>query len=147
MSTSPKNPIPWALIRVMVGTVFLSEGIQKFLYPAELGAGRFARIGIPWPQGMAPFVGVVEILGGLLILANLLVPYAATALLINISVAVISTKIPILLGRSLAIFSLPKLSSYGFWTFLHEARTDWCMLLGCLALILLARTPPRYSLR
>ncbi|MGC2511991.1 MAG: DoxX family protein, partial [Acidobacteriaceae bacterium] len=55
------------LVRVLVGWVFLSEGIQKFLYPAALGVGRFAKIGIPAPQVMAPFVGGVEIVFGALI--------------------------------------------------------------------------------
>ena len=45
------------LIRILVGWVFLSEGIQKFLFPDSLGVGRFVKIGIPWPQVMAPFVG------------------------------------------------------------------------------------------
>src|SRR5450756_2212143 len=58
------------LIRLMVGIVFLSEGIQKFLYPAELGAGRFAKIGIPSPALMGPFVGVAEIVCGTLILTG-----------------------------------------------------------------------------
>lgn len=49
------------LIRIAVGTVFVSEGIQKFLYPATLGVGRFATIGIPAPDLMGPFVGVIEI--------------------------------------------------------------------------------------
>jgi putative oxidoreductase len=56
------------LIRIVVGWVFLSEGIRKFLFPDTLGAGRFAKIGIPWPQTMAPFVGTVEILCGTLTL-------------------------------------------------------------------------------
>ncbi len=124
------------LVRLMVGSVFLSEGIQKFLFPTELGVGRFLKIGIPWAEGMAPFVGAVEIVAGLLLILNVLALYAATALLINISGAILSTKIPILLGRAFGPFSLPKLSSYGIWSFLHEARTDWCMLLGCLAVIL-----------
>jgi hypothetical protein len=55
------------LIRVLVGWVFLSEGIQKFLFPDSLGVGRFVKIGIPWPQVMAPFVGVVEIVCGSLL--------------------------------------------------------------------------------
>jgi putative oxidoreductase len=49
------------LIRLLVGGVFLAEGIQKFLFPAALGVGRFTKIGIPAPQFFAPFVGVVEI--------------------------------------------------------------------------------------
>ena len=60
------------IIRVLVGFVFLSEGIQKFLYPDALGVGRFIKIGIPMPQIMAPFVGVVEIACGLLVVAGLL---------------------------------------------------------------------------
>jgi len=35
------------LIRILVGWVFLSEGIQKFLFPESLGVGRFVKIGIP----------------------------------------------------------------------------------------------------
>jgi putative oxidoreductase len=124
------------VVRFMVGSVFLSEGIQKFLFPAELGVGRFIKIGIPWPEVMAPFVGVVEIGGGLLLIANVLPPYSAIVLLVDISVAILSTKVPILLGRPFGPFSLAKLPTYGIWSFLHETRTDWCMFLGCLAVIL-----------
>jgi uncharacterized membrane protein YphA (DoxX/SURF4 family) len=84
-------PAATLLIRTLVGAVFLSEGIQKFLFPAELGAGRFARIGIPAPEVMGPFVGGVEIVAGLLLLLGLLTRLAALVLLINISVAIIST--------------------------------------------------------
>jgi putative oxidoreductase len=97
------------LIRLMVGVVFLSEGIQKFLYPAELGAGRFAKIGIPSPEFMGPFVGVAEIVCGILILLGLFIRLAAAVMLIDISVALLSTKLPILLGRAVGPFSLPKL--------------------------------------
>jgi putative oxidoreductase len=124
------------LIRLMVGSVFLSEGIQKFLYAAELGAGRFSRIGIPAPELMGPFVGVVEIVAGTLLLIGLLSRLAAFVLLINISVAIISTKIPILLGHGFWGFSLMKLERYGFWSMVHEARTDFCMWVGCLFLII-----------
>ena len=65
------------IIRVLVGWVFLSEGIQKFLFPAALGIGRFAKIGIPAPEVMAPFVGVVEIGCGVLILIGLFTRWAA----------------------------------------------------------------------
>src|ERR1017187_9515255 len=93
------------LIRLMVGIVFLSEGIQKFLYPAELGAGRFAKIGIPSPALMGPFVGVAEIVCGILILLGFFTRLAASVMLINISVALLSTKVPILLGRAVGPFS------------------------------------------
>jgi uncharacterized membrane protein YphA (DoxX/SURF4 family) len=126
------------LIRLMVGIVFLSEGIQKFLYPAELGAGRFAKIGIPSPALMGPFVGVAEIVCGILILLGFFTRLAASVMLINISVALLSTKVPILLGRAVGPFSLPKLPRYGVWSSLHEARVDLCMWLGSLFLILVS---------
>lgn len=131
-----RAPAATFLIRVLVGAVFLSEGIQKFLYPASLGAGRFAKIGIPWPEAMGPFVGVVEIAGGLLLLLGLLTRPAAFILLLNISVAMASTKVPILLGRGYWLFSLPALKSYGFWSMAHEARTDFSMFMGLLFLLI-----------
>src|SRR5258706_12714155 len=104
------------LIRILVGWVFLSEGIQKFLFPDSLGAGRFVKIGIPWPQVMAPFVGVVEIVCGALLLVGLMPRLAAIPLLIDICVALYSTKIV-------------TLAKNGFWSTLHETRTDVSMLL------------------
>jgi uncharacterized membrane protein YphA (DoxX/SURF4 family) len=111
------------LVRLLVGAVFLSEGIQKFLFPAALGAGRFAKIGIPDPSFSAPFVGVVEIVFGGMIVVGLLTRLAAIPLLIDIIVAILTTKVPMLLHQ-------------GFWPMAHEARTDFCMLLGLLFLIL-----------
>lgn len=124
------------LIRIVVGGVFLSEGIQKFLYPAENGAGRFARIGIPSPEVMGPFVGVVEIVFGTLILIGLLTRLAAIPLIVDMIVAILSTKIPILLGHGFWGFSLRTLPYYGFWGMLHEARTDLAMLSGSIFLLI-----------
>ena len=129
-------PASTILIRLVVGGVFLSEGIQKFLYPADLGAGRFERIGIPAPEVMGPFVGVVEIVCGALILIGLMTRLAAIPLIINMSVAIVSTKIPILLGRGFWGFSLRDLSEYGFWSMAHESRTDFAMLLGSIFLLI-----------
>ncbi len=131
-----RAPAATVLVRLPVGWVFFSEGIQKFLYAEQLGAGRFARIGIPAPEVMGPFVGVVEIVAGALLLLGLLTRPAALALWVNISVAIVSTKIPILLGHGYWLFSLPKLNRYGFWSMMHEARTDLCMWLGCLFLLI-----------
>jgi uncharacterized membrane protein YphA (DoxX/SURF4 family) len=125
------------LIRLMVGGVFLSEGIQKFLFANENGAGRFARIGIPAPEVMGPFVGIIEIVCGALILLGLLTRLAAIPLIINMFVAILSTKIPILLGHGFWGFSLRTLPYYGFWGMLHEARTDFSMLLGSLFLLVI----------
>src|SRR5438105_11563837 len=107
MSTTA--PASVLLIRIAAGGVFLSEGIQKFLFPNDLGVGRFIKIGIPAPQIMAPFVGVVEIICGTLIIIGLLTRLAAVPLIIDISVAIISTKIPILLGHGFWRFTLSKL--------------------------------------
>jgi uncharacterized membrane protein YphA (DoxX/SURF4 family) len=130
-----KAPGAVILVRFIVGAVFLSEGIQKFLFPEADGVGRFIKIGIPSPEIMAPFVGAVEVACGLLILLGLFTRLAAVPLLINISVAILSTKVPILLGHGVWHFSLPKLSHYGFWSMAHEARTDYAMLLGLLFLL------------
>ncbi len=129
-------PASVVLIRLMVGGTFLAEGIQKFLFPDALGVGRFARIGIPWPQVMAPFDGVFEIGCGALLVVGLLTRLAAIPMIINISVAILSTKIPILLGSGFWGFSLPSLKSYGFWSMAHEARTDLAMLLGGIFLLI-----------
>jgi uncharacterized membrane protein YphA (DoxX/SURF4 family) len=133
--TRTSAPAAVVLIRLMVGGVFLSEGIQKFLFAADAGAGRFAKIGIPSPELMGPFVGVVEIVCGTLILLGLLTRLAAIALLIDILVAIFSTKVPILLGHNFWRFGVSKVAYYGFWGMLHEARTDLSMLLGLLFLL------------
>ena len=111
------------LIRILVGWVFLSEGIQKFLFPETLGVGRFTKIGIPLPQLMAPFVGITEIICGALLLAGLFTRLASVPLLIDICVALYSTKIVTLMKN-------------GFWGTLHEARTDASMLLGLVFLLI-----------
>jgi uncharacterized membrane protein YphA (DoxX/SURF4 family) len=128
-------PCSTVLIRLIVGGTFLSEGIQKFLSPDALGVGRFVKIGIPYPEVMAPFVGVCEIVCGALLVLGLMTRFAAIPMIINISVAIVSTKIPILLGHGFAMFSLPKANTYGFWSLMHEARTDFAMLLGGIFLL------------
>jgi uncharacterized membrane protein YphA (DoxX/SURF4 family) len=129
-------PAAVVLIRLLVGIVFGSEGIQKFLLPDQLGIGRFAKIGIPFPEIMAPIVGIVEIACGGLILMGIGTRLAAVPLLINISVAILSTKVPILLGHGFWGFQLSKLDSYGWWSMLHEARTDLSMWLGLVYLLI-----------
>src|SRR5947208_9906565 len=115
-------PAAVILIRLIVGAVFLSEGIQKFLFPDALGVGRFAKIGIPSPEVMAPFVGVCEVVCGVLFLLGLLTRFAAVTMIINMLVAISTTKVPMLLND-------------GFWKMAHEARTDWSMLLGSIFLL------------
>jgi putative oxidoreductase len=118
-SLTPANVV----IRLMVGGVFLSEGIQKFLFADQVGAGRFAKIGLPSPELLGPFVGGVEIVCGVLVLAGLLTRFAAIPLLIVMSVAVWSTKIPILMNS-------------GFWKMAHDSRNDYCMIMGLIFLLI-----------
>jgi len=123
------------LIRLAVAIVFVSEGIQKFLYPAALGAGRFAKIGIPAPSLTGPFIGIVEIACGAMILVGLFTRLAAILLLADMTVAILSTKIPILIGHGYWHFAAPS-GRPGLWSMLHEARTDLSMWLACLFLLL-----------
>jgi len=109
------------------GGMFLTEGIQKFLYPGDLDAGRLAKIGIPESDMIGPFVGGIEIVCGALLIIGLLTRLAGILLLIDISVATVSTKIPILLDHGFWSFSLTKLPRYGFLSMIHEARTDLAM--------------------
>ncbi len=120
--TTGQAPAATILIRIMVGAVFLSEGIQKFLFASEAGAGRFAKIGLPAPEILGPFVGGFEIACGTLVLLGLFTRPAAIPLLTIMIVAFFSTKLPILLNS-------------GFWKMAHEGRTDLSMFMGALFLL------------
>jgi putative oxidoreductase len=133
---STRAPASVVLIRVMVGLVFSTEGIQKFLYSDELGVGRFVKIGIPSPEVLAPFVGCLEMICGGLLILGLLTRLATIPLIAIISTAIVSTKIPMLLGHGFWGFALAKLPHYGFLSMMHEARTDVSMLLGLLFLLI-----------
>jgi len=111
------------LIRLMVGVVFLSEGIQKFLFPVLRGAGRFEKIGLPSPEFLGGFVGTFEILCGTLILLGLLTRLASIPLIIIMLVAIATTKTEVLADK-------------GFWEMMHGSRTDWSMLLGSVFLLI-----------
>jgi putative oxidoreductase len=107
----------------MVGMVFLSEGIQKLIIPEKLGSGRFAKIGLPDPEFLGPFVGAFEITCGLLILIGLFTRLAAIPLLIIMFFAFATTKAEIFRND-------------GFWAVMHASRTDWSMLLGNIFLLI-----------
>ena len=125
------------LVRLMVGlVVFFPEGIQKLVFPEILGAGRFANIGIPYPEVMGPFVGTVEVVCGTLVILGLLTRLAAIPLIVIMVVAIVSTKLPIWAGHDIWIFYMPKLARYGFWSMAHEARDDFLMLLGSIYLLI-----------
>jgi putative oxidoreductase len=120
---SSQAPRATLLIRLVVGAVFLSEGLLKFISPEELGVGRFVKIGIPLPGFSAPFVGVFEIACGALLLLGLVTRLATVPMIVDMLVAIATTKIPLLVHE-------------GFWKMVHEARVDYSMLLGCVFLLL-----------
>lgn len=109
--------------RLVVGLVFLSEGIQKFLFPDSLGAGRFEKIGFANPETLASLVATFEIICGLMMLAGFFVRLAAIPLLAIMATAIITTKIPILTGK-------------GFWQMAHDSRTDFAMTMLLIFIII-----------
>jgi putative oxidoreductase len=125
---STSAPPSTLLVRAIVGAVFLLEGTLKFVDPQGLGVGRFVKIGIPFPAFMAPFDGVFEIVCGLGLMLGLLTRLSAIPMIIDMLVAIISTKVPLLLHD-------------GFWKAAHEARLDFTMLLGCVFLLLAGGGP------
>ena len=127
----------WAiLIRLMLAGVFITEGYLKLVAPDWVGAGRFEGIGIPWPELTGPLVGWVEMVCGLLLAVGLFGRLAAVPLIVIMIVAIISTKIPILLGQDWLIFKVRDLDRYGFFSMTHETRTDYAMLLGAVFMTL-----------
>jgi uncharacterized membrane protein YphA (DoxX/SURF4 family) len=116
------------LLRLAVGGVFVSSGIVKFLFENQ-GAGRFARIGLPDPAALSTFVGGTEILCGSLLIAGLFVRVAALPLFVDMVVAIVTTKLPLLFGPGPEpIAAAPKT---GLWAFAYQARLDLTMLFAC----------------
>jgi putative oxidoreductase len=113
----------FVIIRLIVGLVFLSEGIQKFFYPEIVGVGRFEKIGFENPEFWAYFVASFEVVCGALVLIGLLTRLAAIPLLTIMVTAIFTTKIPILLNE-------------GFWFMAHAARTDFAMTMLLIFLLI-----------
>jgi putative oxidoreductase len=128
-ATNPVGAV--VLIRLFVGLIFLGEGILKFLRPEALGPGRFAKIGLPAPDVLAYFDGVLEIGCGILILVGLLTRLAVVPMIFDMIGALVFTKVPLLWG-SAALY--PK--EHGFWDFFHEGRLEVAMLCGSLFLLM-----------
>ena len=111
------------LVRLIVGLVFLTEGIQKYVFPDLLGTGRFLTIGFTNPAFWAYFTGTFEILCGTLVILGLITRLASIPLIIIMVTAFITTKIPILVHK-------------GIWPWAHEYRTDFAMTLLLIYLII-----------
>jgi putative oxidoreductase len=122
----PDEAPPFAaavLDRFPVGAIFLIEGILKFHLPQEFGVGRFAKIGIPMPQFFAPFDGAFEIGCGVLLVLGLFTRPAVIPMIINMFVAIYTTKLPVL-------------AKEGFWKMAHAALLDYAMLFGLISILI-----------
>ncbi len=121
------GPAATLLVRLMAGGVFLSEGILKFVY-ANQGVGRFTKLGLPWPELTATFIGGLEIVGGLMLIAGLFTRVMAIPFIIEMIVAILTTKIALYYGTS-PLPMPPSLPKVGFWAVMHETRSDYAQLL------------------
>ena len=101
-------------VRVIVGLIFISEGIQKYVVITMLGPEFFSGIGFRNPVFWAYFTGAFEMSCGLLILVGFLTRVASVPLLIIMMVAFVTTKLSLL-------------TTHGFLTFAHEYRIDFSL--------------------
>jgi putative oxidoreductase len=134
--TAPRSTL---IMRVMAGGVFLSEGILKFVYTNQ-GVGRFTKLGIPAPELTATFVGSLEIVGGILLIAGLFTRVIAVPFIIEMVVAILTTKISLYLGTS-PLPLPPALPKVGFWAVMHETRSDYAQILTSIFLLVVGPGP------
>jgi putative oxidoreductase len=111
------------LIRFMVGFIFFTEGIQKFLFPHLRGAGRFEDMGLPAPEFLSYFVASFEVLCGAMILLGLLTRLAAIPIIFIMVVAIVVVKLPVLLEEN-------------FWVMMFISKIDFAMLIGAVYLFI-----------
>ena len=136
------GPASVLFLRLMAGGVFLWEGILKFVYVNQ-GVGRFTKLGMPFPHLTANFVGCLEIVGGLLLLSGLMTRLISIPFIIEMIVAILSTKISLYLGTS-PLPLPPSPPQFGMWAVLHEVRSEYAQLLT--TAFLLVNGPGRWSL-
>ena len=140
LTRPPTNGSEWTIVlRVMAGSVFLWEGILKFVY-ANQGVGRFTKLGFPWPAATADFVALVEIVGGVLLLVGLATRLVAAVFIVEMIVAMLSTKPALFLGTS-PLPLPPSPPKIGLGAVLHEVRSEWAQLLTSLYLLLAGPGP------
>jgi putative oxidoreductase len=142
MNPPPDGPASTLLLRLMAGGVFLWEGVMKFVFVSQ-GVGRFTKLGMPFPHLTADFVGCLEIVGGLLLLSGLMTRLIAIPFIIEMIVAILSTKISMYLGTS-PLPLPPSPPQVGMWAVLHEVRSEYAQLLT--SAFLLINGPGKWSL-
>jgi putative oxidoreductase len=139
---SASGPSTILILRFMAGGAFLWEGILKFVY-ANQGVGRFTKLGFPFPDLLANFVASAEIIGGILLLFGLFTRFTSLWFIVEMLVAILSTKISVYLGTS-PLPLPPAPPKIGIWAVFHEIRSDYAQLLVCI--FLLIEGPGRKSL-
>jgi uncharacterized membrane protein YphA (DoxX/SURF4 family) len=122
------------ILRILAGSVFFWEGLIKFIFPNQ-GVGRFTKIGMPFPEVTATFVGSMEIIGGLLLIIGLATRFISFYFIVQMIIAVLSTKVALYMGTS-PLPAPPALPKVGFWAVLHEIRSDYAQIMVCLFLLL-----------
>jgi putative oxidoreductase len=142
MNPPPDGPASTLLLRLMAGGVFLWEGVMKFVFVSQ-GVGRFTKLGMPFPHFTAAFVGCLEIVGGLLLLSGLMTRLIAIPFVIEMIVAILSTKISMFLGTS-PLPLPPSPPQIGIWAVLHEVRSEYAQLMTTAFLLL--NGPGKWSL-
>jgi uncharacterized membrane protein YphA (DoxX/SURF4 family) len=136
------TPVSVFLIRLMAGSVFFWEGIMKFVFVNQ-GVGRFTKLGIPFPELTAHFVGILEITGGLMLVCGFLTRFICVPFIIEMIVAMLSTKIPMYLGTYPLPWP-PAPPQEGLWAVLHEIRSEYAQFICCVFLLMVG--PGKWSL-
>ena len=134
--SAPRSTI---LIRSMAGAVFLWEGILKFVYTNQ-GVGRFTKLGIPFPAPTAHFVAMLEIVGGVLLITGLLTRFISIPFIIEMIVAILTTKVALYLGVS-PLPLPPAPPQIGMWAVLHEVRSEYAQIMSVLFLLIAGPGP------
>jgi putative oxidoreductase len=142
--THPPTDGPRSILylRLMAGGVFFWEGLLKFVYTNQ-GIGRFTKLGFPYPEFTATFVACFEIAGGLLMMSGLLTRLVALPFVIEMIVAILSTKISLYLG-TYPLPLPPAPPKTGLWAVLHEIRADYAQI--ATSTFLLINGPGKWSL-
>lgn len=133
------GPRAAVVLRLMAGGVFFWEGVLKFVY-ANQGVGRFTKLGMPIPEVLAPAVAVLEIGGGLLLIAGLGTRLLSIPFIVEMIVAILSTKISLYLGTS-PLPMPPSPPKVGAWAVLHEIRSDYAQIMTCIYLLVAGPGP------